>query len=215
MTQLSRSQRLDLLNKVVRQSCAEIARELWQMGQALREVQRDELWRDAGYGGFDAWLEGSQLVGKSTAYKAMRVAEQFGEEMAVRFGTEKLNATLGYLSATGKDEKPGDVMALKVRVRGQDGTWTTVPFVEASASQIRQAVQNVRASQRQAGLPADLRKRAEGLNRDVPKAQPQFRSSRLKVHQDRSGQVLVSVQGVPLEHFEAYVAEVRARLLGG
>lgn len=210
----ARRTRLHELEAEVRARNADLARDLWRMGDALREIQYAELWRDD-HDSFESWLASFAVTGRSTAYKAMRVAEVFGEEMAVRFGTEKLDAAVTYLSATAKDEEPGDVLALHPRVRGSKGTWTTVPFLQASRVQIRTATSLLSQSKRGAGLPGDLRTRVERFNREVPTARRVFRGAKAHVKRRKDGKVVVAVSGVPLELFAEYAAEVVRRLTEG
>lgn len=212
MPDLTRRDRLPALEAEVRTRIATIARDLWHIGQALREVQRDELWRDGGHASFEAWLQQTRVLGRATAYKALRVAEHFSEDAAVRLGTEKLDATVAYLNATAKEEEPGDILAGGIRVRGVDGAWTRVPYLEASAAQVRQAASDLNTTRRRAGQPRELRDRVDRLNADLPRSKKAFQAARVQARTTKAGQVLVSLTGVPLEHLEAYVAEVRARL---
>ncbi len=212
MSDLARTDRLRHLETQVRARNADLARDLWRMGNDLREVRRDELWRQGGYTGFDHWLANTGVTGRTTAYKAMRVARAFAEEMAARFGTEKLVAGLAYLNATAKEEQPGDLLAVQVKVRDEAGSWTSVPFVEASAGQIREAATSLNQRKRKRAVPAKLRKRVERLNQTVAKSKAAFNSARVGVRKDKTGQVMVSLTSVPLAELEAYVAKVRAEL---
>lgn len=209
---ISRVDRLRQLETEVRARNADLARDLWRMGNTLREVRRDELWRDGGYKGFDSWLAATGVTGRTTAYKAMRVSRVFAEEMAARFGTEKLVAALSYLNATSKEEQPGDLLAVQVRVRDEDGAWAAVPFVEASASQIREAASSLGQQKRRRALPAELRKRVTRLNKRVARSKGGDRSARLRLRRNKAGKVMVSLTSVPLDEFETYVAKVRAEL---
>lgn len=214
MPAIARRQRLRDLETEVRTRNADLARNLWHMGNALREVQRDELWRDDDHAGFDDWLAATRVTGRSTAYKAMRVAAVFNEEMAARFGTEKLAAGLSYLDATGKDEQPGELLAVRVKIRDETGAWTGVPFLDASVRQIREAVAHLNQARHSRALPEDLRERVQRINAEVPEVAQAFKTTRVSVRRNKAGQVTVSLASVPLDQFDAYVAEVRGRLFG-
>ena len=214
MPAITRRHRLRDLETEVRTHNADLARHLWHMGNALREVQRDELWREGDHAGFDPWLAVTGVTGRSTAYKAMRVAAVFNEEMAVRFGTEKLAAGLSYLDATGKTEKPGELLAVRVKIRDESGAWTGVPFLDASVRQIREAVSHLNQSRHSRTLPDDLRQRVQRINLEMPAVAQAFKTARVSVRRNKAGQVTVSLASVPLEQFDAYVAEVRGRLFG-
>lgn len=214
MPDLSRRQRLNALESQIRSSYADAARNLWRAGIALCQVRDEELWRDGGHAGFESWLKATGLLGRSSAYKAMRIASEFSEDQAARFGTEKLDAGIRLLAATAKEEQPGDLLAGSVAVRNSDGTFDSVPFVQASPEQIHKAAAQLGHKRRQLGVPKDLRERLEMLHRDLAKAKPSFKATKVAARQDKRGQVLVSVTAMPLEDLEEFVEVVRARLVG-
>ncbi len=215
MPDLTRRHRLTDLEAQIRQHYAEAARNLWRTGRALAEVRDEELWRDGGFPGFDAWLQSAGLLGRSSAYKAMLIASEFSEDQAARFGTEKLAAGVRLLTATAKQELPGDLLAGNVTIRNSDGTFDSVPFVEASSTQLLQAAAQLGHTRRQRGVPKDLRSKLELLHRDLAKAKPSLKATKVAARQDKQGRVLVSVSAMPLEDFEEFVVALRARLLAG
>ena len=87
-----------------------IAVSLYELGQLLLEVRERELWRLAGCASFLACLEDELEVSRSTAYRAMDVAQHFGPEIARRYGSEKLLAMHRYMKATGRVEQAGDLL---------------------------------------------------------------------------------------------------------
>lgn len=215
MSDLTRRHRLTDLEAQIRQHYAEAARNLWRTGRALAEVRDQELWRDGGHIGFDAWLQATRLLGRSSAYKAMLIASEFSEDQAARFGSEKLAAGVRLLAATAKEEQPGDLLAGNVTIRNSDGTFDSVPFVQASPGQIHQAAAQLGHTRRQRGVPKDLRSKLELLHRDLAKAKPSLKATKVAVRQSKKGTILVSVTALPLEDLEDFVAMIRARRLGG
>lgn len=215
MPQLTRRHRLSALEQQIREQYAEAARNLWRIGRALAEVRDEELWRDAGHTGFDVWLQATALLGRSTAYKAMRIASEFSEDQAARFGTEKLAAGIRLLSVSAQEEQPGDLLAGSVPIRNRDGTFDSVPFIEASPAQIHQAAAQAAHTRRQRGVPKELKERLELLHRDLAKTKPSLKSTRVVARHDKQGRLLVSVTAIPLEDLEEFVAVVRARLRAG
>ena len=215
MPDLTRRHRLTDLEAQIRQHYAEAARNLWRTGRALAEVRDQELWRDGGHIGFDAWLQSARLLGRSSAYKAMLIASEFSEDQAARFGSEKLAAGVRLLAATAKEEQPGDLLAGNVTIRNSDGTFDSVPFVQASPGQIHQAAAQLGHTRRQRGVPKDLRSKLELLHRDLAQAKPSLKATKVAARQDKKGTILVSVTALPLEDLEDFVAMVRASRLGG
>ena len=205
-----RRNRLHALEAEVRARYAEAARSLWHIGQCVLEVQQSELWREDGLPTFGAWLDSDRVpLGRASAYKALRIAEHFSSETASRFGTEKLDAAVGYLKATRKDEQPGDLLALNVRLRGDDGAWTSVPFVDATTGQIREAMQLMGHGQRDARVPAEVQGRVERLNRAIPQAGGAWQGAKVNVRRNRAGRVVLAMHGVPVDDLEGFLAMVR------
>ena len=115
-----------------------------------------------GHTSFDAWLIEFEVFSRATAYRAMRIAEEFSSAMFERFGKEKLTAAIEYLGATKQTELAGDILSLQVRIRGEDGQWTTVPFVDARPAQIREAIRHLNEGRNRGALTSDLRRKVDG-----------------------------------------------------
>lgn len=212
--QLDRRSRLHELENQARDHYDQAARSLWSVGQCLLEVRNEELWREDGHGTFDAWLASDRLPwSRGSGYKAMRIAEHFNGDMAGRFGTEKLDAAVSYLNATAKEERPGDLLALKVQLRGEDGKWKIVPFIDASAAQIRQAVHNLGVRRRNTRLPAQLHDRVTRFNGALPTVSAAFETTRVALKRRRDGTLMLRMDGVPVDDLELFVVALRAHLL--
>lgn len=186
-------------------------------GRRLLEVRRDELWHEDGSRSFTDWLQKKTRFSRASAYKAMDVAEHFTPEMAERFGPEKLWAGLRYVDATGAEEQPGDLVALRVRIRGRDGTWKSIPFTEASTREIHDAVSILKAttSGRENDLPDDLENRIAQLAERLPAApKGTSRGQRAKIRRGRDGRLALDLKGIPLDEIETVLEVVRAELAG-
>ena len=216
MPPLTRRDRLRTLETQLRQLYADAARTLWELGRVLTEVQREALWRESGHASFEQWLQDFGLVGRSTAYKAMRISEHFSGEMAARFGPEKLDAGLRYLSATRQEEQAGDLLAVDIRVRGDRGKWTSVPFADATVAQIHEAARNVDQTRSQRNIPTDIRKRVEQLADALPAAPRGTRQGeRVKLLRAADGRLAVTFRSVPIDEIDAFLSAVREALGSG
>ena len=193
------------------------ARVLYRLGLLLREVESGELWRSGGFGGFGEWLEEEADIGRSTAYRAMAVVRHFNEEIAARYGFDKLYLGLRYMELTRRAEQPGDLIAADLRLRDARGRFITVPFHEASVRQIQDAiaVQSARRSARPS-LDEGLGDRLDRLEAALPAPVAGMRKAkrRVEVLRSRGGEVSLSFRQIPLEQLDAFLQAVRAELLG-
>ena len=84
MSDLTRRHRLTDLEAQIRHHYAAAARNLWRTGRALAEVRDQELWRDGGYIGFDAWLLAGKQLGVGCG--AARVSAGWARWLGARMG---------------------------------------------------------------------------------------------------------------------------------
>jgi hypothetical protein len=128
------------------------------VGSRLFEIRERGLWAAHGHESFDEYLRDEAQIHPRTASKYIRVARAFDEEVAKRYGPDKLDAVLRYLAATAQ-EAPPDVakLTLAIPMKGRRVEHKTVD--EASVREIGRAATalNVR---RQANALA----RAPGAN---------------------------------------------------
>ena len=160
------------------QATAEIARlkglvgkGLYEIGRLLDRVQREELWREGDYAGFDEYVAEAVDISRTSAYQFMRIARHFNAEIAKRYGAAKLEAAVRYLEVTPADERPGDLMAAQIQVRGERGRYRQLSLHEATAKQIREAVRLMKGSMRGGRrVPKAFRGRMERLAEKLPEA---------------------------------------------
>lgn len=215
MTQLPDTNRLVQLEAQLRSDCAEAARRLWRIGNALLEVRREELWRHRDCTSFNDWLHRYSILSRATAYRAIQVAEQFSGEQAALYGSDKLSAASHYLSATRQKESPGELSALNVRVRDETGAWEAVPFNEASAETIRAAARAIKAAARMRQVPKSVRKQMTNLSAALPTASKRASSRRVSVSRHGSGRLLATFKDVPVDEIPAFIAALQAFLAAG
>lgn len=210
MSQLPATSRLAQLEASIRADHANAARRIWSIGNAMLEVRRDELWRQRDCKSFHDWLRRYCDMSRSAAYRAMQIAEQFSGEQAALYGTDKLNAASHYLGATKQQEAPGALSALQLRVRGEGGTWDTVPFAEASPETIRAAAREVSETQSRRQVPKALRERMAQLSVALPTVTKKASKSRVRVARHRSGRLVATFKEVPVDEMPAFIAMLQA-----
>jgi len=165
----------------------------------------------------DQVLEETVDVSRQWAYRAMRVAREFNAEMAARFGIEKLNAAVAYLEATRAEEQPGDILATDLRVRGEEGRFEKVPFVEATQAQVWEAVELLgEAKVRRVPVPKEVGQRAKALEKALPPApQGLKRGARVRLSRGKDGRLAATFRAIPLDELEQFVEALRAHLAEG
>ncbi len=101
--------------------CGNSARpDLWGAGEATRRSTRPSCNTAVEYS-------------RKHAYALMELAAQFNGQIAERYGSDKLNAIMGYIKATPANERTGDVLATDIALKGADGRFTSKPIHEAGA----------------------------------------------------------------------------------
>ncbi|MEK6607192.1 MAG: hypothetical protein AABZ30_05965, partial [Myxococcota bacterium] len=119
---------------------ADIGRNLYELGRLLATARDHELWRGADRASFASWVEEDLDMGRSTAYRAIDVYENFSPTIAARYGPEKLEALVAYIHATPADERPGDILAHRLRLRADDGRFVHKSVHQAQAVEVWDAV---------------------------------------------------------------------------
>ena len=109
-----------------------VGKGLYELGRLLDRVQQDELWREGGYVSFDGYVAEAVDLSRASAYRFMRIARHFNAEIANRYGAAKLEAAIRYLEVTPAEERPGDLMAAQIRVRGERGSDRATSIPEAA-----------------------------------------------------------------------------------
>lgn len=114
-----------------------------------------------------------------------------------------------------EEEAPGDIQALDVRVRGEHGAWTTVPFRDASAVQIRESVRLLQQAKRPGrSTPSDWQNKAQALAEALPPPpQGLRRHDRVQLHRGTDGRLAVSIRAVGIDELAALVQALQAHLM--
>lgn len=217
MSTLQPAARLRQIRDEITTLRGEGARVLYRLGALLREVEDGELWRAGGCATYGEWLENEAQVSRTTAHRAALVARHFNEDIAVRYGLEKLSLGLRWMALTRADEQPGDLLAADLRLRDARGRFVSVPFHEASLRQIEAALAlllDARDARPKLddGLDARLKRLDAAL--PVPPAGVRPVRERVQVQRARDGKISLSFRQIPLDELEGFLEAVRRELLG-
>ncbi len=200
---------LDAATAAIRELLQGAARNEWAAGQRLSHVARLNLFEARGYPSFDAYVRHALDLAPATAYKYMRVAEVFTEELCATFGVEKLDRAITFIGATPETEKPEDVPKLKIKVPAEDGgPGVEKSFAEVTVDELRRATQAARgAGGRPAQkLPAQLVKALVAANLSLDKVAGETLAPLALVGARRvgeQGEIVVDIRGVPIDRLAA------------
>ena len=201
------------------------ARVFYELGTLLRRVEDEALWRAGGYASFTAYLESEVDLARSTARRCIEVSRHFNLDISERYGFDKLWRGLRYLELTRRQEKPGDLIAADLRLRGDDGRFFHVPFHEATGRQIDEAARLERARSRRTSareLDPPTRDRLNRLNASLPPPPAGVRVRKDCVEVSNSRRVVLgvlrdsvpggdAVHGVPRQHLPLGATAQRQR----
>jgi hypothetical protein len=194
---------LETLTQEIRGLRSRAAGDLWQMGIKLAKIQRDSLWAGS-YESFEDYLAKAVSMSRSSAYDAIRVSAHFNEEIALRYGMDKVLAVIRWIEATPTEERPGDVFAAKIRVRGSKGRFLKVSLHQATAEQVREAVGLLKDAKRGGqAIPQAVQARVARLNAALG-----GKRERVKVSRGRDGRLLASFTGIPMEELASFALTV-------
>jgi hypothetical protein len=199
--------RLTALTRELRTLKAQVARDLWRMGARLNEVRAEALYEAGGYPSFASWCAAELDLSSRTAARAIRIHMTFAEPVAEQQGIDKLEAIAGYLAVTPKEELPGDVFQLEVRLRDTDGRFFRKPIRQATTAEVREATALLKAV-RAPKVARDWRDRA----RDWSGKLPGKGSNRVAVRADERGEPVFSFRSVPKEGLRELAAQIQAFL---
>ena len=173
-----------------------VAKAFYEIGTALAELEKRELWKPLGHASFQAMLDDRDLVGRSQAYKFMRVARSFTAHVARELGVEKSDAIVKYAEATAQEGSAAMIMQSGIKI---DGKLHAV--VDLSARDILREAQKTRQNRKNAHRdPA--RKSAQALSRTAEKALTSALGERVTVTPQRQGKGWVVTLTVSLAALE-------------
>lgn len=206
---------LDLLTNEIHRLKGGVGRGMFEIGVRLARILDERLWEARGYENFEDYLERGVSFSRSTGYKLIRIARHFNAEIAERYGVEKLELGLRYLESTPERERPGDLVAADMRVRGTSGRFRSISFHEATPAQIRDAIGLLAEGKSRRRLPENLEKRVARVEAALS-APPTgvHRGPRVVLKRGTDGQYAISFHAIALDDLDQFLALVEQHLLG-
>jgi hypothetical protein len=96
--------RLHQITSKIRQMCRRLDRNFYEVGEALADIQHQELHLAKGYSSFEAFLDRETDLGRTNALRIIRIAHTFFRETAYDYGIDRLTSALAALDG---DIAPG------------------------------------------------------------------------------------------------------------
>jgi len=215
---MSKTERAELkaLEQKIVAARGRAGRDAWNIGAHLARIKRDELWRAGGYESFTDYVARGVNCSRASAYRYLRIAEHFNAEIAERYGIDKLVLVLRFMALTPAEERPGDIFAAQVRVRGKNGRFRSVSVNEASAAQLEEGIliEQRRLEQRRR-VPRALQARVERVSQALAEPPKGVSRQRVRLRKHPEGQLLASFFSIPLEEVGVLFRAVERELLGG
>ena len=191
----------------------EIARGLWEYGHLFLEVAAGELWRADGAEDLYDWAQTHCGYARASVDKMMDVARHFSPDIAERCGVEKLTSALRYRAATLRDERPGDLVAAKLRIHGPKGRYTSVAFLDATYRQVDEATRIVLDARKPKPEPPADADRIAAFEKALPPApKGSRRARRVVVRKAKDGQEAFTFHGIPRAGLRAFAESILASL---
>ncbi len=208
-----RKQTLRRLVVEIREHAGRAGREIYEVGRRLLRIRDQRLFEGDGYATFGVFADEALPFSRRQANRLIRIAGHFNAAIAARYGIEKLDLMLRWMEATPEEERPGDLLASDIRVRGGKGRFASVALHVATATQIREAIALLRESKegaRRVRLPVAVRKRARSLSDALPPAPSGLgRGDRVSLRQGKDGVIGVTFRDIPVTSLEDFIEALR------
>ncbi len=163
-----KKKRGEALIALIERRRARIVEDFYDIGEALRELLRDELYAALGYASFEALLDDRGLVSVAQARKLISVVDSVPREDALALGQERAYALVSYAAATPEDDTvaglvsggatitKASVREIRAAARGERAKAAAneppTAAQKAKAKQERSALAQARALLRAAGV---------------------------------------------------------------
>lgn len=184
---------------------ARIVEDFYEVGTALRELQRGRGYQALGYGSFRAMIDDTGLMSTTQAFKLMAVADAMSRDHALALGPERAYAVARLVAATDEPDSVPLLFERGVPVDPEDDDSERVPLAELPLAAIESLTKTVLATR---GRPhAD--EEAVSVGRDAHAAVRTAGVRRASVScAESSGEWWATVR-LPLAELEAWAGRTR------
>jgi hypothetical protein len=156
-----------------------VAETFIDIGLALVELDRKKLWSVLGYSSLSHMLRARGVMGRSQAWKLMAVVRSLPRRDALALGPEKAYALIRYASTPAVNERPSDIVARGLVVRGRRR-----PIADVTARELVQKARRASKRSHETGPERDANRAAEHARRVLAKRGAEATVSVLKIGGD-------------------------------
>ena len=204
--------RLDNLTREILVARGVIRRTGHMIGKMLIEIKERELYKERDYKTFDDYLARALSLPERTAYRYMRIANQFSATAVKHLGADKLEFILQYADVAKLEQKGDELLRTEIPVEGDDGKKTLTPLGQASVRQLRGALKKL-GGKKSGGFPRALSAKVEALKDALPPAPPGTRQTdRVTLTRGSDGNFAVNFSSIPVDSIGPFLKAVRAHL---
>ncbi|WP_437310232.1 hypothetical protein [Sorangium sp. So ce388] len=129
--------RAQALLELIERRKARIAEDFYEIGEALRELQRKKLYLALGHASFGEMLKARNLMGLTQAKKLIGVVAALPRDRALALGPEKAYALTRYTAATPEVDTPAWLLDQGATVAGKSLEEISVRELAAEAGKVR------------------------------------------------------------------------------
>ncbi len=133
----AKRRRAEALLALVQRRKQRITEDFYDIGEALRELLRKELYKALGFASFDELVETHELMGREQARKLITLVEHVPREEALKLGQEKAYALVAYTVATPEADVPAELARTDAKIGGKPLSKASVRDIQAAAAEVR------------------------------------------------------------------------------
>jgi hypothetical protein len=159
----SKTRRAEALIALIARRKARIVEDFFDIGEALREILRKELYRALGHKSFDELLKARGLMGAEQARKLIAIVDRIPRDQAIGLGQEKAYALVAYTVATPEVDMPAEFVEGVAKIGG-------IALSKLSVREIDRATREVRAKTKAAKPKTEKEKARGAADREVESA---------------------------------------------
>lgn len=142
-----------------------IVEDFYEIGLALRELARKELFRALKFASFEAMLDARDVMSLTTARRLIQLVSTMSRDEALAYGQEKALALLAYAKATPEVDTPKSLVEGGKLPGGKPIVKASVRELKEAAKQVRTATEKRRATPSQDRPPPRRKRSTHGSTR--------------------------------------------------
>ena len=133
----AKRRRAQALLALVQRRKQRITEDFYDIGEALRELLRKELYKALGFASFDELVVTHELMSGEQARKLIMLVEHMPREEALQLGQEKAYALVAYTLATPEADVPAELVRTDAKLGDKPVSKASVRDLKVAAAEVR------------------------------------------------------------------------------